>query len=189
VGRLLIAASVLTVSYLPMASECDARPVPAVLCEHLEDHGELAKLPDQFDVLQLLFRLGSPSADARGKLVLNPGRLAQGPRTLPSDVTSNAGYYIGVTSAEVPGRYAFLVRLADPSHVVGETADQEGKIEGHALRRNGGLLSTRVPFVSGGRLIVCEVTPGGRTVLVDEDLGPGPFPADGRDFKAREKNR
>jgi len=153
----------------------------------MEDHGDIGSLPDKIEALQLIFRLETDDKVGRGMLVPNPGGLPKGPETLPTDVTSKPGYYVGVTRATDNPRYIYLVRLADPRYVVGETHDPEGKIDGVALLQAGGVLSTRVPFIPEGRLIICEVLAGERNVLVHENLGRGPFPADGRDFKAKER--
>ena len=178
---------ILAASLLAFVGIVSARTVPSELCERLEDHGDLIVLPGKVDALQLIFRLESPASGGSGRLVPNPGGLPRGPATLPTEASSKPGYYIGVTQATDDPRYVFLVRLADPSYMIGEAPDPKGEIEGDVIRKAGGVLSTRVPFIPGGRLIICEVLPGGRTVLVDEDLGPGPFPVNGMDFKAKRR--
>jgi hypothetical protein len=166
----------------PFTTPAHAQPVDAVLCEELEHHGSLADLPDDAGVLQLIFRLATPTSGAEGRLLPNPGRLPIAPQTVPADVLTKPGYYVGVTTPADPPRYAYLARLADPSYVVAETS-RKGEIRAEVLQRPGGVLATRVPFVANGRLIICEVTPTERTVRLAHPLGPAPFPPQGRSFK------
>lgn len=178
------AGTILVVALLCISGVVSAGPVPPELCERLEAHGDLATLPDQVQALQLIFRLESPTSGAIGRLIPNRGGLSKGPATLPTDVLAKPGYYVGVTQATGEPRYLYLVLLADPSFIIAEAPrSKEGEIAGQVVRRAGGVLSTRVPFIPGGRLIICEVLAGKRTVIVDEELGPDPIPQDGTEFK------
>ena len=182
--RLPGTAAVLVALSMPalFTSTTHAQPVAPALCEELEHHGSLASLPDNVSVLQLVFRLETPTAGATGRLVPNPGRLPIAPETIPAEVRAKPGYYVGVTSASEPTRYSYLARLADPSYIVAEAVEKD-EFSAEVVRRPGGVLATRVPFLAGGRLIICDAMTGQRKVLAAHPLGPAPFPPQGKDFK------
>ena len=185
----VVAAGVLTVWLGRPAMLAQPAPgVPDNLCTRLEDHGALATLPDDSEVLlQMVYRLGTGQAGGHGRLVpTNPDRLPIAPPTLPEDALTKPGFYTGVTLPTTPPRYAYLVRLADPGYIVGESPapGKDDTISGRVVRRPDGVLATRVPFVPDGTLIICEVDPGTHTrrLHVAHELGQS-FSSNGQDFK------
>lgn len=154
-SRVLLVLAVCSSVPSPHAQPVPPPPPPDPFWQSLEQQRVLAPLPPGSPVLYLVYRLGQ--APPRVLLRPNPGHhLPKTETVAPEASLTEPGFYVGVTVPGTPPKLAYLVRLADPRFVVGETATQ-GKLEGKIVKQPGGVLATRVPFVPDGTLVIYEI--------------------------------
>lgn len=147
-----------------------------LFCTKLETQGAVPDVPDGASALYVVYSVARAHVEGSVTIRDTPGDPPAFSSTLPDEVSTNPGFYIGVVRPGSPDpQLAYLVRLADPSYVVVEGQDRRlGETRGSIVRVQG-TLATRVPFVQDGTLVACEVDENlDRTFHFNRTLGAKP---------------
>lgn len=78
----------------------------------------------------------------------------------PEDARESAGLYLGVFDAAA-STVLYLVPVTDPRVVVGEGPDADGHLAGSVVRRRGGSVAARFPFLPDTTVVLFGVDTGG----------------------------